>query len=254
MSYSTTPPLHHSTPPLARVVGRSSLSGGKHCDTIPGSAIISYANVIFTASPLPRMQHNTPPTATSPSTPATPTTLSHTTSTPPPSNQIPPTRSTLPAAFYHTRKSSIAFLLSLTPPAPPPDLSAQLAEQATRGRVTVRHWVQGDVVDMDSAAFPEWLDVDDGSSGGRPLRVVLGRLPGYQTAQLDVGSYILCIGVVRERKTEVGVAMLAHVCKVMTEVRAVRRPLWQFELEDMHKLDNSRERQWQTAVGIGNMN
>ncbi len=37
---------------------------------------------------------------------------------------------------------------------------------------------------------------------------------------------------------------LAHVCKVLTEVRAVRRPLWQFELDDMEKLDSSRHRQW----------
>ena len=108
----------------------------------------------------------------------------------------------------------------------------------------MRHWVQGDVVNIDSAAFPEWLDVDDGSSGGRALRVVLRRLPAYQTTHLYVGSYILCIGVVKERKTEVGVAMLAHVCKVMTDVRAIRQPLWQFEIEDMQKLDGSRHRQW----------
>ena len=198
------------------------------------------------------MQHSTPPNATSPSTPASPsTTLSHTSSTSSPSNPSNQTPATHPnpttpttTSFYHTRKTTIASLLSPTPPVLPADLSARLADEASRGRVTVRHWVQGDVVSMDSAAFPEWLDVDDASGGGRLLRVVLRRLPAYQTAQLYVGSYIMCIGVVRERKTEVGVAMLAHVCKVLTDARAVRRPLWQFEVEDMQRLDNSRQRQW----------
>ena len=187
-------------------------------------------------------QHSTPPIAVSPSTPATPSALSHTTATASPSSTTPPTRST--PAFYHTRKSSIDSLLSTAPPPLPADLAAQLADESRRGRVTVRHWVQGDVVSMDSAAFPEWLDVDDGSSSGPPLRVVLKRLPAYQTAQLYVGSYVMCVGVVRERRTEPGVAMLAHVCKVMTDVRTVRQPLWQFELDDMQKLDSSRQKQW----------
>lgn len=114
------------------------------------------------------------------------------------------------------------------------------------------------MVSMDSGAFPEWLDVDDGSSSvGRPLRVVLRRLAAYQTAQLFVGSYIMCVGVVRERKTEVGVAMLAHVCKVLTDMRAVRRPLWEFELDDMQKVDSSRQRLWaeqqqQQRAALGN--
>ena len=197
------------------------------------------------------MQHNTPPTATTPSTPASPATHSTASTTPTQSNPTPPpptaarpSTTAAPPSFYHTRKSSIASLLSPSPPPLPPDLSAQLAAESARGRVTVRQWVQGDVVALDPAAFPDWADVDDGTSPGRPLRVVLRRLPAYQTAALDVGSYVMCVGVVRERRTEAGVAMLAHVCKVMTEAQAVRRSLWQFELDDMQRVDSSRQRQW----------